>query len=334
MSAPAGRPAAERPTLSVVIVARDEADAIADCIESVQACVAAATSVDESAVEVLLVDSNSSDGTVDIATEYPITVLRIPRDELCSGDAGRDVGFRRASGDYVLFVDGDMTLDSHWLDAAVGALRRHADVAGVDGWLTDRRGGAGDVAYLRGVALYDAGALAEVGGFDPRIKALGDVEVGLRLRGAGYRLRRLPLVVAAHPPTRTSSLAERLRRWRQGYYFSNGVVLRTALGEPRLLARWLYRDRLLFAATLWLLAGAALAVTRHLDLFLGWTGVSVAGFLAVSAVRGVRWTVMKFTVRLGLFLAGVAVGLYRGPTPVEYPHDQIETVQRQPGGDD
>lgn len=318
-------------SLSVVVVARNEEGLVADCLESVQAACTAAGRVDESAVDVVLVDSNSTDRTVEISAEYPVSVYRIPRDDLCSCGAGRHVGFQRSRGDYTLFVDGDMVLDTHWLDTAVGVLERQDDVAGVDGWLTDRRGGCGEVSYLRGVALYESAAIEEVGGFDPRIDGLGDVDMGLRLRSAGYRLVRLPVVVATHPAS--SGVGERIRRWREGYYRSNGQVLRKSLGDPDLLAKWLYRFRLPLSVTAWLVVGLALAVTLRFDLLAGWGAMSAAGFVAVAAVRGVRWTASKFTLRLGLFLAGLVVGFYRGPSPAEYPMDEVETVKRGPVAD-
>src|SRR6056297_2890706 len=73
--------------LSVVIITENEEDNIGDCIESV---FAACRSV--SAFEVILVDSASTDRTVEIAHEYPVTVLRIPDEHTVSCGAGRFVG--------------------------------------------------------------------------------------------------------------------------------------------------------------------------------------------------------------------------------------------------
>lgn len=104
--------------LSVVIVTYNEQDRIRACIESV---VAAARELAE--FEVILVDSNSTDRTVDIASEYPITIFQIPDDELTTPGAGRYVGTQAARGELVLFVDGDMVLERDWLARAMSLMR-------------------------------------------------------------------------------------------------------------------------------------------------------------------------------------------------------------------
>jgi len=326
-TADADRTAGDRPTMSVVVVARNEADRIGDCIESVfEVCPPVADT------EVVVVDSNSTDDTVAIAREYPVTVASIPDDELCSCGAGRHVGRQYVDGEYVLFVDGDMMLADDWIETALSVVERNEDVAGVDGWLTDRRGGSGEVRYLRGVALYSAAAVDDVGGFDPRIHGLGDVDTGNRLRAAGYRLIRLPVVVATHPSS--SGVGERIRRWNEGYYASNGQVLRKSLGEPRVFAAWLYRFRFHLSYAAWLALGAGLAAVAPPAAFLAWVAASAAGVTGLVALKGLRWTALKLTLRFGMFVAGLAIGLWQGPQPPEYPIERTEVVARPEANED
>lgn len=311
----------EKPTMSVVIVAKNEADRIGDCIESVfDVCEPVAD------FEVILVDSNSEDETVDVASEYPVTVLRIPRDDITGCGAGRHVGFQEVDSEFVLFVDGDMVLEDGWLDTAVTLLRRQDDVAGIDGWLTDRKGGAGEVNYVRGVALYRSAVIDEVGGFDPRIRGLGDVDMGFRLQRAGYRVIRLPVVIASHPPA--EGVTEAFRRWREGYYESNGQVLRKSLDDPRLVAKWLYRFRFHITVLGWLLLGAAVGASRSRRLGAAWTAGSAVGVGSLFALRGARWTTVKLSVRFTLFISGLVLGFIKGPQPPEYPLEEIEVIQR------
>lgn len=122
---------APTPTLSVVIVTRNEAEHIEDCLSSVfDLC------SDGPPFEVILVDSNSTDNTVALASEYPITILRIPDDDIASPGAGRYVGTHHASGDYLLFVDGDMEVVDGWLDDALELVQRKS-IAGVTGHLNE-----------------------------------------------------------------------------------------------------------------------------------------------------------------------------------------------------
>jgi GT2 family glycosyltransferase len=274
--------------------------------------------------EVILVDSNSTDETVDIASEYPVTVLRITDDDRTGPSAGRHVGLERARGEYVLFVDGDMHLRDGWVEGALDRLVGDPDLAGVDGHLDGESGAdaAESVEYLRGVALYDAAALSVVGGFDPQLSALEDVDLGLRLRHAGYRLERLPVVVGEHPTK--GGVGERMRRWRRGYYFANGEVLRKSLGEPALLAYWLYRIRLSLFNLGWLAAGV-LAVVVQFQLLAAWLACSAVGAAAVSAARGRKWLLRKAAAQ-PLIVGGIAVGFLRYGSTGD-PTEAVEVVE-------
>lgn len=305
--------------LSVVVVTYDEAERIAGCLESV---LAACREVP--AAEVILVDSNSTDGTVDVAAEYPITVLQIPSDDLTTPAAGRFVGTEAARGDYLLFVDGDVELAGGWLATALAIVRQRDDVAGVDGFLNEAGAERTEpVSMLHGVALYDAAVIADVAGFDPHLRALEDVELGYRLRAAGYRLLRLPEVVGHHPPH--ASAGELRRRWENGYYFGIGQVVRKSLGEPRLLAGFLARYRYQLAFQAWLLVGAA-------SVLVGATGVAV--WLVASLVlfaADAAWEGRERAVYRTCEYALLAVGFVRGllldrRDPAAFPLEVVRPV--------
>jgi len=300
------------PVLSVVIVTYNEADRVEPCIESVlRAC------RQGPAFEVVLVDSNSTDGTVDAAREYPVTVLGIPSDDLTTPAAGRFVGTDAVDGDYVLFVDGDVELTDGWLPRALEWVRGYDDVAGVDGHLNESDAQAvQSVSMLHGVALYDATALAAVGGFDPFLQALEDVELGARLRDRGYRLLRLPDVVAHHP--KSPETTEVLRRWRNGYYLGLGQVVRKSATAPRILSRLLARYRYPLAFQGWLVAGAGAAVAGAWPL-LAWLVLSVGLFAADVAWEGRDRAIYRCS-EYALMTVGFVRGLVLGSRdPDTYP---------------
>src|SRR5262249_46337110 len=116
------------PTLSVVIIARNEEAYIAQCIEAVLAATASLQ-----ACEILLVDSPSDDRTVAIASTYPIRIVCLSAAQRCCPAMGRHVGARVTQGEYVLFVDGDSTIAPQWVDTALSALMSRSDVAGIAG---------------------------------------------------------------------------------------------------------------------------------------------------------------------------------------------------------
>lgn len=309
--------------LSVVVVARDEEDRIRECIESVfSACSGIET------FEVLFVDSNSSDRTLERAGEYPVTVLRIPEDRLTTPGAGRYVGTAHADGDAILFVDGDMALTDEWLPAAMARLREPG-VAAVDGHLNDVSEDAStrDVDSVRGVALYDAAALRSVGGFDPQLAAVEDIHLGYELDAAGHRLLRLPTIVARHPSR--EPLREPLRRWRRGYARGNGQAIRKSVRSPRLLAKHVYRVRHRLVVGAWCCLGVASLATGAG--VLAWLLATALGFTVVTEKRGGPTEAVVYLLHKVSLIFGLALGLLDEPKPDGwFPLDRVEVVADGP----
>lgn len=311
--------------LSVVIVTYNEADRVGACVESVlRACGAGPP------FEVFLVDSNSTDRTVDIAREYPISILQIPADDLTTPGAGRHVGAQAARGEYLLFVDGDMELTEGWLRRALALLDEHDDVAGVDGHLNESDAvGVEGVEMLHGVALYDAVAFEDVAGFDPHLRSLEDIELGYRLTLAGYRLLRLPDVVAHHPwDTGVGSV---LLRWRNGYYVGLGQVVRKFHASPGILGKFLVRYRYPLLFNCWLVLGVAMAIvgvasgaTVPLRSWGVLTATAVAAEVAWEGVVGTSRRVVEYA----LMPAGFVAGLVDPPRdPATFPLESVRTVE-------
>ena len=369
------------PTLSVVVVTRNESGNVEACLESVLDLCS-----DGPPFEVILVDSNSSDDTISRAAEYPVTILQIPTDELSSPGAGRYVGTHHARGDYVLFVDGDMEVVDGWIEDALDLVQRDS-VAGVTGHLneispdtpstpvgvatepavtrsvstataagtpdatksaspstltdggvthlTTLAEGRGardereirDVDALRGIALYDAAVLEEVGGFDPHLQASEDVDVGYRIRSAGYHLVQLPYVVASHPDT--GSLSDPVRRWRRGYFLGVGQSVRKGADDPSILASHLLTLRHPLLAAAWGCVGFLLGTRSRRALF-KWGVVTAIAVGAYSARSGARTTITDATSYF-LTLLGLVLGWQRPPPPPEdYPIEQVDVVQSGP----
>lgn len=86
--------------VSVVIVTRNRSTVLFQCLESV-------FSQDYGNVEVIVVDNDSSDDTVQMLTSnYPsVIILRQP--ENAGAIKGRNIGVRKASGDLCVFIDDD-----------------------------------------------------------------------------------------------------------------------------------------------------------------------------------------------------------------------------------
>ena len=177
--------------------------------------------------EVLVVDDGSTDGSAEVAEAAGARVLRLER----NGGFARaaNAGVAATSAEAVALVNTDVVLDDVWLESVVFALgERDATVASKlvdledpavlysagdvlrrDG-VAEQRGrferdtGAydapGDVfSACAGAALYRRAAFDAVGGFDERLGMyLEDVELGLRLRLAGWGCAWEPRAVARH----------------------------------------------------------------------------------------------------------------------------------------
>jgi len=309
------------PLLSVVIVTYNEADQIETCIESV---IEACGPVGE--FEVIIVDGNSTDETVTIASKYPVTILQTDEDIRSTPSSGRYVGTAHANGDYVLYVDGDTAMAGDWLGDAIDRLESDSELAGVGGHFNDLEGSdePEETDSLWRVALYEMDALDGVGGFDPYLNALEDIDLGVRLCRAGYRLERLPVVVGHHPEL--SGFDEWIRRWRQGFYYGQGEVIRKYLDQPRLLASWLKRLQLWFATIGWLLLGVGAAVVDE-EFGLGWLVASILIVGLALVKRDRHWVAKKLGANLVLLPLGIARGIFRYQgSSDEYPVETAEVV--------
>jgi GT2 family glycosyltransferase len=307
------------PVLSVVVPTLNEAENIGDCIESI---LSACTEVPK--FEIILVDSNSDDQTVEIAQKYPVTILQLSPAEHITPGAGRYVGTVAASGDQILFVDGDMRLTQGWLLDAQRFLRDNELVAGVGGHLdTTSTDTTQTVRALHGVVLYDAEVFDMVGGFDPYLQGYEDIELGARIRSAGFELVELPVVVATH--SRPQNMSELKRRWQNGYLFGFGQALRKSITSPKMIQDLLSRKRHQVLFLGWFILGAA-AVFISTQVLLGWAVVTGGAFGIGMIYQGPRLVVIR-TLWQAVSWAGYTYGFFRGSRdPSTFPLETVSLV--------
>ena len=259
-----------RPTrsgVSVIIKALNEEKNICAAMESALAAVA------EFGGEVILADSHSADGTVELASKYPVRVVQLANpQERCCG-VGPQLGYQHSHGEYIYLMDGDMRLNPGFLRQGLAFLAQHPEAAGVGGRLIElntesleyrERGlraaghlSAGEVDRLDGGGLYRRLAIDEVGYLSDRnLHGYEEFELAARLRAAGWKLWRIPVDAVTHrghdaPPYRLL-----LRRWRSHYVYGAGELVRASLGQPsmRLVLRGVRELRLYAAVLAWWVA--------------------------------------------------------------------------------
>ena len=279
-------PAASPLRVTIVIKALNEEARIRAAIES------ALVAVGRVGGEVILADSGSTDRTVEIAREYPVTIVQLRHVSERRCGVGPQLGFQKARGEFVYILDGDMELDPGFLPAALAAMEGDARLGGIAGTVEEcseasyqfrgrkRRGHerqARACEWLDMGGLYRAEALREVGYFSNRnLHAYEEMELGLRLCAAGWTLRRLDVAGVLHHGREEGNWPLLMRRWKSRYLDGAGELIRASLGRP-----WLYRTlqtqrHLLVALALWvgLVAGLAL---------LPWTPWPLVAVVAVVA---------------------------------------------------
>jgi GT2 family glycosyltransferase len=196
-----------------------------------EACLDSVAAQTARAAEVVVVDNGSTDGSAARAAQRPgVRVVELARNTGFAVAANRGFAALEPEVEAVAVLNPDVALAPDWLARTAAALDADLGVAAVackmvdmadPGHLYDtgdllRRDGAceqrgrftrddgrydapGEVfAACAGAALYRRAAVEEVGGFEERFFLyLEDVELGLRLRLAGWRCRYEP-VTARH----------------------------------------------------------------------------------------------------------------------------------------
>lgn len=233
------------PTLTIIIKALNEEDNIEACIKSVLTCM----SQHSLRHEIILADSFSDDNTINIAKQYPINIVQLFSKSDRSCGAGAQIGYQYSKGDFILLIDGDMTLSSNFLDHALNKLISDHSLAGIGGLIVDKHietyaerkrnkiyssiSSPIDVSALGGGGLYRRACLERVGYFSHSgLAACEELELGVRLKASGYRLQRIPIPFTFHSSHRETPFECINRMWRSGRFAAYGTFLRYSFDKP------------------------------------------------------------------------------------------------------
>ncbi len=223
--------------LSVVVPARNAEALIDDCLRSI---------VRSEPREIIVVDGESSDRTVEIARRYGATVLRDGGQGL---PAARLIGARAARAPWVALIDADVVLGEGDLARLLDEVRRNrytALQAGLRSVSRDGYWGRALVAHHRtgrskdwfGVVatIFDREALLQHG-FDARFLSGEDIDLRWRLRKAGAKIGVSQSTVVEH-------------RFDDTWEFAKGQWLADGHGFGRMVGAHGMRAKLLLAMPL------------------------------------------------------------------------------------
>ncbi|HEX4796927.1 MAG TPA: glycosyltransferase family 2 protein [Humisphaera sp.] len=240
-------------SIGVVVIGRNEGERLRRCLTSV-------VSEDR---HVIYVDSNSTDGSRDVAASLGATVVALDMSIPFSAARARNAGVEKLleidpDAAYVQFVDGDCEMIDGWLERARLTLSDHSEIAAIAGRLRERSPEqsiynrladiewdtpTGEVKSCGGIAMMRLSAFRAAGGFDPTVVAGEEPELCQRLRDAGAEIMRLPDQMAWHDSA-IFHFGQWWKRSTRGGYGAMDVAARFGRGRDGLFVRQVRSARL------------------------------------------------------------------------------------------
>jgi glycosyltransferase involved in cell wall biosynthesis len=276
--------------------------------------------------EILVVDDGSTDRTLDwlAAHAKELPHVRLLAQEHQGPAAARNLGVEQAKGDTIIFIDSDLVVTEHFLQAHADALSAGAKKLGSDrlftyGWvintcnfenptsepykLTDFSAAyfaTGNVAIARKW-------LEQAGLFDTRFQLYGweDLELGVRLKKLGLKLIKCPAAVGYHwhPPFNLEQIPQlidkEIQRGRMGVLFYQ----KHPTWEVRMMIQMTWLHRLL------------------------WTLLSVGGKLNERSLAPfLQWLIDRGNPQFALEIARIFLNWYN----VQGVYDAYRRIQQNP----
>ena len=223
-----GQPdAQDLPSISIVVIGRNEGERLIRCLDSI-----AAVDYPADRLELIYVDTNSTDGSCAAAEARGARVVPInpPRP---SAAAARNAGLRAVRHDFVQLLDGDTILHPAWLRAAVDILADdritctfgrcdelnpdaspYMRVATLDWYVPP-----GPARYSGGCALHRRETLEHVGRFDESLIAGEEPELCYRIRRHGSVIWRSDQPMVQHDLNMTTFRQYWQRAVRSGWAY-------------------------------------------------------------------------------------------------------------------
>lgn len=196
------------PEVSVVVIGRNESRNLPDTFKAIMQM-----DYPREKIELIFVDNNSTDNSVEIAKTFTDKVFVERADWPVSGLA-RNRGLLEASHEIIHFIDGDISITKDYLRRAVEKIQR-PDVDAVTGYFREkypekffnrildiRRD---DIVHeerycesTNGGGTYLKSKLRAVNGYDERILKGQESELGMRFRNNGNKILFIDVVQGYH----------------------------------------------------------------------------------------------------------------------------------------
>lgn len=216
-----------RGLIGAVVIGRNEGVRLRGCLISLSAVVDC----------IVYVDSGSTDDSLSIAAECGVAIVSLDTSITFSAGRARNVGFDHLINlhpdlQFVQFVDGDCELQSEWIAAGFEQLSERSDVALVCGRRRERHPDhslfnqlidfewetpIGECSASGGDFLIRTNCFQAVGGFNTRIIAGEEPELGFRIRQHGWKILRIDHEMTWHDANLIKVSSWWRRELRGGY---------------------------------------------------------------------------------------------------------------------
>jgi GT2 family glycosyltransferase len=300
--------------VTVIVPVYNQPAELAQCLAALEASVGPDA-------EIIVVDDGSTDDTAAAAARTSVRILRLA--ENAGPAAARNHGARHARGEILFFVDADVIVAPGAVQHVKRVLSEDPAIAAVFGsydasprcqsvvsqyrnllhHFVHQEGNPEASTFWAGCGAVRRAAFEAVAGYDEarfRRPSIEDIELGYRLRRAGYRIRLDRKLQCTH-----------LKRWRLPSYIWTDIT-RRAMPWARLILETghvpndlnLKSDQRV-SAGLAALAGLCVALAPWRPALLVGAGLGLAGVLALN------WRLFSFFFRRrGLVFAAACVPLH------------------------
>jgi GT2 family glycosyltransferase len=228
-------------TLGFVVIGRNEAAHLADCIGALPRD-----------LPIVYADSASTDDSLAIARSAGADTVALSAPPRLTAARGRNAGLAhllRIAPETTLvhMVDGDVVLDSGWIEAAQTAICADPKLAAVFGQLRETHPEAsvynrlcdrewkippGRVAACGGIALFRIAAIQDVGGYADDIAAGEEPDLCLRMRQKGWEIMALADPMGMHDAEILHFWQWWKRAFRAGQAYAQHVVRNGTNSDP------------------------------------------------------------------------------------------------------
>jgi glycosyltransferase involved in cell wall biosynthesis len=198
------------PSISIVIPVHNGGNAFRQCLTSLKQFAPPETEI--------IVVADGDDESGDVAEIFGAKVLRIAK---AGGPAkARNLGAKAATGDILFFIDADVTINEQTISQVSNVFAQERDLAALIGSYDDAPGANNFLSQYKNLLHHythqtgnqeastfwgACGAIRKeiflnLGGFDEsyRLPCVEDIELGYRLKGAGYQIKLCKTIQVKH----------------------------------------------------------------------------------------------------------------------------------------